>query len=64
MHEIITIYLGHHVIPQLRKEKAQMYNKLMKQFNSMEISNSFQIASFWSNVLANPSVKQATQALK
>ena len=41
LHEIITIFLGHHVIPQLRKEKAHMYNKLMKQFNSMEISNSF-----------------------
>lgn len=37
--DIITIYLGEQVIPQFKKEKLKIYQKLMQQFTVMEINN-------------------------
>ena len=60
--ELVTIYLGEEVIPLFKNEKLNVYSRLMQQFNVMEINNAHQIASFWSNVLSIPYVKQATEA--
>ena len=57
---MVTIYLGEQAIPQFKKEKLKIYHKLMQQFTIMEINNAHQTASFWSNVLTNPNVKNAT----
>jgi chemotaxis protein histidine kinase CheA len=56
---IITIYLGEKIIPQFKKDKLKIYHKLMQQFTVIEINNAHQTASFWSNVLSNPLVKNA-----
>jgi len=56
---IITIYLGEKIIPTFKKEKLKIYHKLMQQFTVIEINNAHQTASFWSNVLSNPLVKNA-----
>jgi len=37
--EIVTIYLGEQVIPVFKKEKLNVYIRLMQQFNVMEINN-------------------------
>lgn len=58
--DIITIYLGEKIIPAFKKEKLRVYHKLMQQFTIVEINNAHQTASFWSNVLSNPNVKNAT----
>jgi hypothetical protein len=51
--------LGEQIIPVFKKEKLTIYSRLIQQFNVMEINNAHQVASFWSNVLANPNVKNA-----
>jgi hypothetical protein len=57
--DIISIYLGEQVVPQFKKEKLKIYQRLMQGFTVMEINNAHQTASFWSNVLTNPNVKGA-----
>ena len=59
---LITIYLGEKIIPQFKKDKLKIYHKLMQQFTVIEINNAHQTASFWSNVLTNPLVKNAPSA--
>ena len=61
LHELILIYLGEQVIPQFKKKKAGIYVKILQQFNIMQINNTYQIASFWSNILSNPNIKQAIE---
>jgi len=58
--ELVTIFLGERIVPTFKREKLSVYTKLIQQFNVIEINNSHQIATFWSNVLNDPSVKQAT----
>ena len=58
---MLAIYLGDVVIPQFKKEKLKVYQRLMQQFSIMEINNAHQTASFWSNVLSNPHVKNAAK---
>lgn len=60
MLELVTIYLGERIIPAFKREKLQIYTKLVQQFNVIEINNSHQIATFWSGVLNDPNVKNAT----
>jgi hypothetical protein len=52
--------LGEKIIPSFKKEKLRVYHKFMQQFTIVEINNAHQTASFWSNVLSNPNVKNAT----
>lgn len=58
--DIVSIYLGEQVVPAFKREKLKIYHKLMHQFTIMEINNAHQTASFWSNVLNNPNVKNAS----
>lgn len=58
--EIVTIYLGEKIIPVFKKEKLKVYSRLMQQFTVIEINNAHQVASFWSRVLNDPNVKNAT----
>jgi hypothetical protein len=60
--DIVTIYLGEAVIPSFKKEKLKIYHRLMQQFTVMEINNAHLSASFWSNILNNPNVKEAVKA--
>lgn len=55
--DLLTIYIGEKVIPVFKKEKLGLYHRILKQFTVIEISNSHQLAGFWSNVLANPKVQ-------
>ena len=57
--DLLTIYIGDKVIPAFKKEKLQLYHRILKQFTVIEISNSHQLAGFWSNVLSNPKVSAA-----
>lgn len=54
--DLLTIYIGDKVIPAFKKEKLNLYHRILKQFTVIEISNSHQLAGFWSNVLQNPKV--------
>lgn len=59
--DLVTVYLGRDVIPSIKKEKLALYKRVAQQFHVIEISNNHQVASFWSSVLANESVKAATK---
>ena len=37
--DIVTIYLGEKIIPKFKTEKLRIYQKLMQQFNVIEINN-------------------------
>ena len=60
LHDILTIYLGEEVIPAFKARKIKIYQKIVQQFNVMQINNAHQVASFWSQVLQNPNIKAAT----
>ncbi|CDW87092.1 px domain containing protein [Stylonychia lemnae] len=55
--EVISIHLGEIIIPKFKQEKIKVYQRIMQQFNIMEINNAHQTASFWSKVLSNPQLK-------
>ena len=55
--DLLTIYIGEKVIAVFKKEKLGLYHRILKQFTVIEISNSHQLAGFWSNVLSNPKVQ-------
>ena len=58
LHDILTIYLGESVIPAFKDRKIKIYQKIVQQFNVMQINNAHQVASFWSQVLQNPNIKE------
>lgn len=45
---MLTIYIGDKVIPAFKKEKLGLYHRILKQFTVIEISNSHQLAGYWS----------------
>lgn len=59
LYDVITIYLGETVIPEFKARKFKIYGKIVQQFNVMQINNAHQVASYWSNILQNPNIKQA-----
>ena len=59
--DLVTIYLGRDVIPAIKKDKLTNYRRIAQQFHVVEISNNHQVASFWSNMLANEAVKAAAK---
>lgn len=61
LHDYITIYLGETVVPEFKQRKLKIYSKIIQQFNVMQINNAHQTASFWSQVLSNPNIKQAIE---
>jgi hypothetical protein len=58
---ILTIYLGETVVPEFKARKFKIYSKIIQQFNVMQINNAHQIASFWSQVLSNPNIKNLSK---
>ena len=58
--DLLTVYLGKDMLPELKKEKLKLYKRVQQQFHVIEISNSHQLASFWSNVLQQEQVKAAS----
>jgi hypothetical protein len=54
--DLLTIYIGNKVIPTFKKEKMELYHRILKQFTVIEISNSYAMSVFWSNVLQNEKV--------
>lgn len=55
--DLLTIYLGETELPKFKREKLALYNRILQQFHVIEINNSHQLASFWSNVLQNEMIK-------
>ena len=58
--DVLTIYLGGKLLEEFKRDKKSLYNKIIQQFHVVEISNSHQLASFWSQMLQHPHVKGAT----
>lgn len=58
---ILTIYLGETIVPEFKARKFKIYSKIIQQFNVMQINNAHQIASFWSQVLSNPNIKNLSK---
>ena len=54
--DVLTLYLGRNVLPTFKREKMALYSRMVQQMQVVEISNSHQLASFWSNVLKDPKV--------
>jgi hypothetical protein len=62
LHDILTIYLGEHIIPQFKTKRMGIYSKILQQYYVMQINNAHQIASFWSTLLQQPAVQNAAEA--
>jgi hypothetical protein len=45
------------MIPQFKKEKLEIYHKLISQFSVIEINNAHSIAKFWNKIVQNPNIK-------
>lgn len=59
LYDIVTIYLGEKSVPMFKQKKLTIYAKIIQQFNVMQINNAHQVASFWSQIIANPNIKAA-----
>lgn len=57
--DVLTIYLGGIILEEFKKEKLALYARIVQQFHVVEISNSHQQASFWSQMLQQEHVKAA-----
>jgi len=57
--DLLTCYIGSVVLKTFKSEKLNLYKRMLQQFTVVEISNSHQLAGFWSNVLQHPKVKAA-----
>ena len=57
--DLLTIYLGGAVLEEFKKEKMALYRRIIQQFHVVEISNSHQNASFWSQMLQQEHVKNS-----
>ena len=58
--DLLTIYIGEKVIPEFKKTKHDLYGQIVQQFHVLEINNASTVANFWSGLLQNPQVKQAS----
>jgi len=58
--DLLTIYIGDKVIPLFKKEKLDLYGQISQQFHVLEINNASNVANFWSTLLQNDQVKQAS----
>lgn len=58
--DVLTIYLGGLVLEEFKKEKLGLYCRIIQQFHVVEISNSHQQASFWSQMLQQEQVKSSS----
>lgn len=61
LYDTITIYLGEQIVPQFKEKKMNIYGKILQQYNVMQINNTYQVASFWSQVNTNPLIKNANK---
>lgn len=57
--DLISMYLGQRALPEFKQEKMKLYCRILQQFHVIEISNSYQLASFWSQILNVPQVRNA-----
>jgi len=57
--DVLTIYCGGAILEEFKKEKLGLYARIVQQFHVVEISNSHQQASFWSQMLQQEHVKAA-----
>ena len=55
----LTIYLGEKCIDGYKKEKFELYRKILMRFHVGEISNHHKKATFWTRILNDPNVKQS-----
>lgn len=58
--DLVTIYLGEKIIPTFKREKLELYGQVTQQFHVLEINNASSVANFWSTLLQNPMVRQAS----
>jgi len=57
--DLLSAYLGNKVIPAFKKEKLQLYHRILQQFTVIEIQNSHALAGFWSKLLSTEGIKTA-----
>ena len=55
--DLLTVYLGENCISQYKKEKLDMYRKIMQIFHVSEINNKHKMMKFWAQMLNDPNVK-------
>ena len=57
--DLMTIFLGERIIPNFKKEKLNLYRKVVAQYQVNEISNCHKTAGFWATMLENESIRAA-----
>lgn len=57
--DLLTIYLGERIIPTFKREKIELYKKVISQYQVNEISNCHKAAGFWALMLENETVKNS-----
>ena len=55
--DMLTVYLGGKCIEEHKRNKMQLYKKVLAQFHTSEIKNHHNVASFWAKVMEDPIVK-------
>ena len=60
--DVMTIYIGNFLLEQFKREKLQLYRRIISQYYVIEMGNAHAQASFWNEMLQEPSVKSAGQS--
>jgi len=51
IHEELTCYFSNNLLPAFKKEKAENYKAILKQFSKLEIENSRSQAQLWDDFM-------------
>ena len=60
--DVMTIYIGNHLLEEFKREKLQLYKRIISQYYVIEMGNAHAQASFWNEMLQESSVKSAGQS--
>mmetsp|Transcript_26543 Transcript_26543/g.35503 ORF Transcript_26543/g.35503 Transcript_26543/m.35503 type:complete len:206 (-) Transcript_26543:147-764(-) len=60
--DVMSLYLSRKVLPLLKKEKLALYSRVLQQFHVVEINNAHQQATFWSSLMKEPIVQNASRS--
>lgn len=57
--DLLTVYIGDRILPTFKREKLELYRKVIQQYHVNEILNSHATAGFWSAMLKNDKVRNS-----
>lgn len=57
--DLLTIYLGEKIIPAFKREKIELFKKVISKYQVNEIANCHKVAGFWALMLENDTIKNS-----